>query len=254
MVVAAVLVSLFAIAFAGQPTRDTFFDFFAGEWDITTYSALLDTASDPEAKPEIVEVTHYNIQKKNGSNTILEGIFAKDDTPRLVKIEMTSSTGGVWYESNDNIEPIFHEVFTFSFTNVSNGYWISWGTYYTPQADHAYEVVGEALSEFAEVKTEIAEGEAVIAEEKKPGKGTLACRLYVATLSHPAFTMTISKGNNEVEVWSAKRKLDPPQKSFLQKYGMMLIMGVFMFQMFKSRGAGAAAPGGAPAAAPAASS
>eukprot|EP01105_Mastigella_eilhardi_P028345 TRINITY_DN9273_c0_g1_i1.p1 TRINITY_DN9273_c0_g1~~TRINITY_DN9273_c0_g1_i1.p1 ORF type:complete len:256 (+),score=70.28 TRINITY_DN9273_c0_g1_i1:71-769(+) len=177
---------------AAAAESNSFYDYFIGEWTIAVYSGT---------PLEVSDEVRYSIHARNGSTTVLDGFYEREEGRTLITIEFSNGQQGTWHESPDDEEAVPTRLFEFSMTNLTNGYWVSLGAYGT---DATYQLI----------------------------------------VSGPSMVMTVTK-DAEVKVWSFKKFVDTTQRSFFQKYGMLLILGGFMiFNMMKSR---TQAPAAAPA-------
>jgi len=251
-------------AFAAKQQQHTIYDFLAGDWDIMVYKTPFANAEIPE---DIVS-TRYNFAVRNDTKDILNGMIVEEEGNKRFQVRLTGPFSGEYLllknedvaeeeekkeapaataaapedlgedmgmkateptveekeedeeEKEEEIELDLESVFKFHFVNLTEGIFISQGKY---GEDSVYQAV-------------------------------------ISATAKPSFTMTLYKvvdgKTTEYTTVIAKKVLSPPQPSFMQKYGMLIMMGsMLLMNFFKAQpGAGAAAggaAGGEAAAAPA---
>jgi len=241
------------LCFAGE---STIYDFLKGEWDIMVYKTPFASGE----MPEDIESTRYNFDARNGTTSILDGsviteegkerfqvrlsgpfvgeyLIAKSDeegAPAEAKKEVEEPLGedmGLKAteptvvekeededEEEDDAELDLLSICKFNFVNVSEGHFVAQGTW---GENGVYQAV-------------------------------------ISTGAKPSFTMTVYKivdgKASEYTTVLAKKIVPRPQPTFMQKYGMLIMMAVMMMMnMAKtpSMAGGAAGEGGDAAAAPA---
>ncbi|KAH3763343.1 hypothetical protein Pelo_4819 [Pelomyxa schiedti] len=211
---------------SAQQGVKSFADYFAGDWELSV------TRYDETGSLEHLDTINVTFEKRNGSLTIIDGWFVGEESKGVVEIEFTSAMAGKWSEGKgqkgDNDEAAgdveddeeAHDgikyssrhksaqpltvAFEFAFSNTSNGYFFSSGPYAgTGEVQHFYQFL-------------------------------------VASLNHPAFMFTISDKEGEmVKMISGKKLVGPVQKSFFQRYGIIIMMGSFiLLQLIKGRFSG----------------
>jgi len=240
---------------AGEPT---IYDFLKGDWDIYVYKTPFATGE----MPEDIESTRYTFTPRNGTTSILDGALLTEEGKENFQVRLSGSFVGEYLivksdeegaaapEKKDEevlgedmglkaTEPTLKEkegdeedaeeeedadldlqsVFKFNFVNVTEGHFVSQGAW---GENGMYQAI-------------------------------------ISTGAKPSFTMTIYQlvdgKTAEYTTVLAKKIVSRPQPSFMQKYGMLIMMGVMMMMnMAKtpSMAGGAAAGGeGGEAAAPA---
>lgn len=224
MVLVALLSALFGFSMATEPTSPVSneFDFFNylvnSEWDVLQSSINQSTSSYQHSDI----LGHYSFLKDNSTSSLaLIGRYYENDTSAVIEtIDNVSSvhvmfdtpSSGSWLISNENEAPM--KVFDFSFIHATNS---------QPNA------VGSWLAD--DVKS-----------------------FYLMQIAQPTrFTIVVTPTTfdekHAVTMYSLKKKVDASAKSFFQKYGTWLMLGVFFIvQMYmKTKGkmgdaAAAAAP------------
>eukprot|EP00823_Brevimastigomonas_motovehiculus_P001268 TRINITY_DN11779_c0_g1_i1.p1 TRINITY_DN11779_c0_g1~~TRINITY_DN11779_c0_g1_i1.p1 ORF type:complete len:274 (+),score=77.69 TRINITY_DN11779_c0_g1_i1:59-880(+) len=190
---------LCAFVCAQQAPPFNFSEYFVGDWDITRSTINMKTYE------TVVEEQrgHYAIQKEN--NTLnLVGVSFDNDTAtgehlneQEIFIELSSATSGVFKSGPE--DPL-RTIFSFDFTQLNH--------------------------------VQVATGEYFITEQKT------AIYQFVFS-SFDRFTLTIIPKNiteeSEMIVWAGKKIPIPVEKSFFQKYGMLLMIGGYMIFMFISQ-------------------
>jgi len=255
-----IVVALVAVA-ALCAAESTIYDFLKGDWNIFVYKTPFAVAE----LPEDIESNHYTFTARNGTTSILDGVVATEDGNEQFQVRLSGPFVGEYLlvksddaaaekkkdeeaapevgedmglkptentveekeedeEDNDDAELDLQSLFKFNFVNLTEGHYVSQGAW---GENGAYQAV-------------------------------------ISTGAKPSFTMTIYKivdgKASEYTTILAKKVLPRPEPSFMQKYGMLIMMGTMLLMNFaKSPSmAGGAAPAGgdagaaAPAAAPAA--
>jgi len=259
-----VVIALMACAALCAAGETTIYDFLKGEWDVYVYKTPFATGE----LPEDIESTRYTLDARNGTNSVLDGSFMTDDGKERFQVRVSGQFVGEYLvvksdeaetpkeekkeekevlgedmglkateptleekkeEDEDNAEEEedadldLQSIFKFNFVNVTEGHFVAQGAY---GENGVYQAI-------------------------------------ISNGAKPSFTMTIYKvvdgKTTEYTTVLAKKIVPRPQPSFMQKYGMLIMMGVMMMMnMAKTPSMAAGAPGGeggdaaaAPAAAPA---
>jgi len=265
----AVVIGLMLCAVLCAAGETTIYDFLKGEWDIYVYKTPFATGE----MPEDIESTRYTFDPRNGTTSVLDGSVVTEDGKDRFQVRLSGPFVGEYLIAKSDeeaapkegekaetkeilgedmglkaTEPTLEEtkeednedaeeeeedldlqsIFKFNFVNVTEGHFVSQGTW---GENGVYQAV-------------------------------------ISTGAKPSFTMTVYKvvdgKTSEYTTVLAKKIVPRPQPSFMQKYGMLIMMGVMMMMnMAKTpsmaggaaaggEGDGAAPAGAAPAAAPAA--
>jgi len=246
-----------AIICAAAGGESTIYDFLKGDWDIYVYKTPFATSE----MPEDIESTRYVFNARNGTTQILDGVRMTEEGKERFQVRVSGAFVGEYLEmKNEEVaatpeqpkkeeplgedmglkatEPTLEEkkekdekeeeeeeeeeddidlqsIFKFNFVNITEGHFVSQGLF---GESSAYQAV-------------------------------------ISNGAKPSFTMTIYKivdgKASEYTTVLAKKVLPKPQPSFMQKYGMLIMMGVMMMMnMAKTPSmAGGAAAGGEGAAA-----
>jgi len=247
--------------------ESTIYDFLKGEWDIYVYKTPFANAE----MPDDIESTHYSFVPRNGTTSVLDGSVVTEEGKDHFQVRLSGPFVGEYLtvkteeeaatkteetekkpateelgedmglkateptvkeneenddEDDEETDVDLQSVFKFNFVNVTEGHFVSQGTW---GENGVYQAV-------------------------------------ISNGAKPSFTMTIYKvvdgKATEYTTVLAKKILPRPEPSFMQKYGMLIMMGtMLLMNMAKTPSmAGGAAPGegaaaggdAAPAPAPAA--
>jgi len=257
------VIALLACAALCAAGESTIYDFLKGEWDIYVYKTPFATGE----MPEDIESTRYNFDARNGTTSVLDGFRVTEEGKERFQVRLSGQFVGEYLEVKSDeaaaaapkegekaetkeilgedmglkaTEPTLEEakeedadedaeeeededldlqsIFKFNFVNVTEGHFVSQGTW---GENGVYQAV-------------------------------------ISTGAKPSFTMTVYKvvdgKTSEYTTVLAKKIVPRPQPTFMQKYGMLIMMGVMMMMnMAKTPSmAGGAAQGEGGDAAPAA--
>jgi len=253
----AVVIGLLACAVLCAAGESTIYEFLKGDWDIYVYKTPFSTAE----MPEDIESTRYTFNARNGTTSVLDGIVLTEEGKDRFQVRLSGPFVGEYLiakpetegeaaetegkkkepeealgedmglkateptlkekeeeeddEDDDEEEELdLQSVCKFNFVNLTEGHYVSQGTW---GESGAYQAV-------------------------------------ISTGAKPSFTMTLYKivdgKASEYTTVLAKKIVPRPQPTFMQKYGMLIMMAVMMMMnMAKtpSMAAGAPAEGGAAA-------
>jgi len=241
--------------------ESTIYDFLKGEWNIYVYKTPFSNAE----MPDDIESKHYSFIARNGTNSVLDGSVVTEDGKETFQVRLSDAFVGEYLiakedgnevktetkkpeeelgedmglkaaeakveekeeDEEDEEDVDLQSVFKFNFVNITEGHFVSQGTW---GENGVYQAI-------------------------------------ISNGAKPSFTMTIYKvvdgKTTEYTTVLAKKILPRPEPTFMQKYGMLIMMGVMLLMnMAKTPSMAGAAAGGdgaaggdaaaAPAAAPAA--
>jgi len=235
--------------------ESTIYDFLKGEWNIFVYKTPFATGE----MPEDIESSHYVFAARNGTTSILDGSVATEEGQERFQVRLSSAFAGEYLivknEEGATATPAEKK----------------------PAEDAATEELGEDMGlKAAEGKVEEKkddENEEDDDEEEEEldlqsimkfnfinvteghfvSQGTWGENgVYQAVISNgakPSFTMTIYKlvdgKATEYTTVLAKKVVARPEPSFMQKYGLLVMMVPMMLMQFlKGPAPGGAAPEG----------
>jgi len=258
-----IVLTVLALAVFGATTQHTIYEFLTGDWDVMVYKTPFANAEIPE---DLVS-TRYTFTARNGTkeeeDKILDGVIVEEEGNKRFQVRLTGPYVGEYLlvkEAEEGAEekkpapvedlgedmgtkatePTVEEkeeeeeeeqkeeeelellsLFKFNLVNVTEGIFISQGAF---GEDGAYQAV-------------------------------------ISATAKPSFTMTVYRlvdgKTAEYTTVIAKKILPRPQPTFMQKYGMLIMMGsMLLMNFFKTQngvaGAGAGGDAAAAGAAPAA--
>jgi len=232
--------------------ESTVYDFLKGEWDIFVYKTSFANAE----MPDDIESIHYSFTPRNGTTEVLDCSVMTEEEKQHYQVRLSGPFVGEYFfvkedeeapatatateaekkpeelgedmglkateptvkkteeeeeeDEEEETELDLQSIFKFNFVNVTEGHFVSQGTW---GENSVYQAI-------------------------------------ISNGAKPSFTMTIYKvvdgKTTEYTTVLAKKILPRPEPSFMQKYGMLIMMGtMLLMNMAKTPSmAGGAAAGG----------
>jgi len=267
-----VVIGLMLCAVLCAAGETTIYDFLKGEWDIYVYKTPFTTGE----MPEDIESTRYTFEARNGTTSVLDGFLLTEEGKERFQVRLSGQFVGEYLvvksdEAAEAAAPAAEEKKKEEPAEVLGE---DMGLKATePTVQEKEEEDEEEEEEDADLDLQsvfkfnlvnVTEGHFV---SQGPWGENGMYQAIISTGAKPSFTMTIYKivdgKTSEYTTVLAKKIVPRPQPSFMQKYGMLIMMGVMMMMnMAKTpsmaggnaagEGGDAAAAGGDAAAAPAA--
>jgi len=244
--------------------ESTVYEFLKGDWDIFVYK----TAMANGEMPEDIESTHYTFVPRNGTTDVLDGSVVTEEGKDRFQVRLSGPFVGEYFtvkgDEAANVEkkPAAAEGAATEELGEDMGLKATEPTVKPTNENTEDEDEDEDEEEELDLQSIFKFNFVNVTEGHFVSQGTWGENgVYQAIISNgakPSFTMTIYKvvdgKTTEYTTVLAKKVLPRPQPSFMQKYGMLIMMGV-MLLMNMAKGpsmAGGAAAGGDAAAAGAA--
>jgi len=219
-------------------TPFSFYDYLLGEWDVARGTATLGSG---EQTFETVIRGKYFFEKENGTMNLL-GRYYDNDTSTgevmnemSVVVEFSTPTEGVFKVSGANDDSP-HPLFAFDFEQAAiNGLALAYGAWRGDKTPTYYQFVVTSWDRFA--ITLIPHTAIGSAGTSPTAAGASPAAARLGKSDDDADTDAAESGPT-VALFLGKKVPVIAERGFFQKYGSMLMIGVFLIIQMKMRGFG----------------